>query len=260
MDGVRGDAVPLSVGDSNVVALVWESRTAAPPITAWTIEDHPRRLELDLGEAAVCDAFGWCMTVACATGIELSIFPLYIRPNVRTDGMVRAMARALEDRRRNEMADAELGRRRGWVFNFGPETHRMFRWIGVEREVVSVPAATVFEDGRGYGWFGRRDRRVRRPEAVGQGPHGTDSHVRIAPKGRFRVLTGPWRFMLRVSAEPAGTTGMTAVSDAKEWSVPFSASIRPSRPRVRRMVRAALVVAARKTIALSKCHNDTSWL
>ncbi len=77
LDGVTGGAIKLPINDKNMRLYAWK-KGSDWILTGWMVEGTSK-LNINLSRATVTDAFGYRSQMDLTKGIELSIYPVYIR-------------------------------------------------------------------------------------------------------------------------------------------------------------------------------------
>ena len=188
--GVQGGAVRLPHEDENVWLLKWNDG-GRPLLTAWTVDGNAR-LGLDLGRCRITDAFGARTDAKRTTDLSLTPFPLYIRnmdASVGWHALVKAYgAQQLELRKRRERAV----KRRKHLYDFGGAGRVGDQLLeGIKFRYLSVKAADVWDEARGYGFnmpaMSDENRRWVRSKLDGDG-----CRMRRGIQFRFRVEPGTY--------------------------------------------------------------------
>jgi hypothetical protein len=198
LDGARGGAMCLPYPDKNVRLYKWQAGEKTI-LTAWTIEGTGK-LNLNLGNASVTDAFGGRRARDLREGLELSVFPVYIRDYSNVLALEPLERQAAQEEtarqeRRKRMAGLQVA-----LFKFGPGAESVSEDIGGERFFTTVQPGEVFGESKGYGFLSAGELAERKWIS-----NELDrTAVKVTPGQGFRFRLKPGRYTLRLGISPFG--------------------------------------------------------
>ncbi|MBA3698175.1 MAG: discoidin domain-containing protein [Planctomycetes bacterium] len=211
LQGIDGRAVRLPHADPNVWAFLWQDGERRV-VSAWTLGTDTK-LGLDLGSAAVCDAFGHVST-GNAADVMLGYAPTYLTLSSATPTLTRLIS---EGKARDATRTAERVRLDKVVtraFDFGTTEHvGVLKGLGLPRRFTAIGKDTLWSDSAGFGFL--------QPAAQVEDTHWIGSAldrdgVKVAKDAVFRIRVPAGRQRVKLSATPMGDGNLTAtIADQK---------------------------------------------
>lgn len=197
LDGVKGGAIRLPLTDRNMRLYAWQSGSGWI-LTAWMIEGAGK-LAVDLGQATVTDAFGRRTAQDLTHGMDLTIFPAYIRDVSNQRAISDLLAESAQERARQANRRQRLAQAEAYVLKFGGQADSDVLDFGRERHYTPVLGAEVYAEARGYGFAPNPAADELRPW-VSSELDRTDS--RLSPGQEFRLRVKPGKYRLRLGVSP----------------------------------------------------------
>ncbi len=199
LDGARGGAVRLPYPDQNVRLYKWQVGEK-PVLTAWVIEGTGK-LNLNLGKASVTDAFGRHQSLDLTGGLDLSVFPVYIRDFSGTQALESFERQAAQEETARQERRKRMAGLQAALFKFGPGAESITEDVGGERSFMTVQPGDLFDASKGYG-------------LLKEGAEPTDrkwisneldrAALKVSPGQGFRFRLKPGRYALRLGISPFG--------------------------------------------------------
>ena len=198
LDGARGGAVRLPYPDQNVRLYKWQVREK-PVLTAWVIEGTGK-LNLNLGQASVTDAFGRRQSLDLTQGLDLSVFPVYIRDCSNAQALEPLEKQAAQEETARQERRKRMAGLQAALFKFGPGAESVSEDIGGERFFTTVQPGEVFGESKGYGFLSAGELAERKWIS-----NELDrTAVKVTPGQGFRFRLKPGRYALRLGISPFG--------------------------------------------------------
>jgi hypothetical protein len=197
LDGVRGGAVRLPYLDQNVRLYKWQVGEK-PVLTAWVIEGTGK-LSLNLGKASVTDAFGGRRALDLSGGLDLSVFPVYIRDYSNAQALEPLEKQAAQEEKISQERRKRLAGLRATLFKFGPGAESVSEDVGGERFFTTVQPGDVFDASKGYGFLKEGAEPVERKWIANELDRMA---VKVSPGQGFRFRLKPGRYALRLGISP----------------------------------------------------------
>lgn len=204
LDGVKGGATHIPLADKNARLYIWKKGNEYI-LTAWTIEGSSK-LAVNLGSATVTNAFGHRTQQDLTKGIDLSIYPVYIRHitnKAAIDGLLNLYTQdvARKAARQKALAGVEVV-----ALKFGGGAENETIEVGTPRHYSPVKGADTYTDAKGFGFM--------------PGPATDDSRAWISsvldktncklnPGQEFRIRVKPGKYHLRLGVSPYNDANMT---------------------------------------------------
>jgi hypothetical protein len=205
LDGVQGRAVKLPYADKNVRLYAWQCGKETM-LTAWTIEGDGK-LDLDLGQATVIDAFGHRQERNLSSGLALSPYPVYIR-DISNGRAVRSLqARAQANEARRNQRRRQWAKATAYLFKFGGAADGVTLDVGRERPFTPVLARDVYAAEKGFGFAPGPAAATEQRKWIRNELDRTACKVVKGQVFRFRVKSG--RYQLRLGVGPFDNAHVT---------------------------------------------------
>ncbi len=196
LDGVRGGAVRLPYPDKNVRLYKWQAGEETI-LTAWVIEGTGK-LNLNLGKATVTDAFGGRRALDLGGGLDLSVFPVYIRDCSNAQALEPLEKQAAREAAAQQEQRKRMAGLQATLYKFGPGAESVSEDIGGERPFTTVLPGDVFNESKGYGFLSAGEL-VERKWIANELDR---TAVKVTPGQGFRFRLKPGRCVLRLGISP----------------------------------------------------------
>jgi len=247
---VKGRAVRLPHPDENVWLLKWDD-DGTPLLTAWTVPGEAK-LDLDLGDCSITDAFGAKIEGKDTKDLEITPYPIYIRDMEGTPAWRKLLDAYEQEQRRLKNCRRQAVAAQKYLYDFGSTDHRGRVLLdGIQFAFTPVQSTDTWDATRGYGF--------NVPALRDEDRHWMDSkldrdgcRMRDDIEFRFRVEPGSYRLSLGLSPfADSGTVTIGGVTQPIELPVTKQAG----------QAEVEFVVSAPTTLSVShRGYAEIRWL
>lgn len=208
LQGFNGPALRLPTTDNNTWMFLWQDDNRRI-LTAWTLGES-RPLDINLGKAAVVDAFGHPSDVTSTANVQISYFPVYITLQEDTPQLTNLIQQATAAQKQRDERRTRLSQLPAYLYDFGSDQYvGMLKGFGLPRRFTPVDKDATWNADKGYGLSSA---------APSQGDmHWINSaldrdSIRMVPTNTFSIRMHPGEYTLRISIGGGNTTPQAEVT------------------------------------------------
>jgi hypothetical protein len=175
------------------------SRGGRPMLMAYCVTGTGT-LGIELGKATVTDAFGGIHQVDSTKDLPLTEYPVYIDQMANESALTPLVQMAQKQEQVRQQTRAAEARKNVYLFSFGSSDEAMATDFGRLRYYQSVPADTLYDAKKGYGFVGKP---ASRDEFWHYMKSDIDKYGVKFDKGQvFQLDLAPGEYELRLSVRP----------------------------------------------------------
>lgn len=205
----------IKLSGDNTWAYTW-NKDGKLLLTAWCVTGESK-LNLELGNATVTDAFGMTRKVTSTADLKLTEFPVYITDfadNAKLNALRQANEKARQQRKIDRQKQAD---KQAYLFDFGNSLETTSVNIGTMRTYSKVTAEHLYTKDDGYGFEGKAGEKN---EFIHwhRNPLDRNSVATYATNFRCDVKPGKYAMSLSVSGP---VSDVTIDNGSKEQVVSF---------------------------------------